>query len=243
MRILYQFPLSHFCEKARWLLDYKELDYVAENVFPALAQLKFGHKQLPTLKDATHTISKTTQIAQYLDEHYPEHPLIRSHRTLRTEIYEIEAIANDLGDCIQHWIFSLLSEKQTLDILLGERGYLRRFEKLTKPVLQSFLKKPPTKEQIKALEAKIYQSIDRLNEKIVAKNGKYFVGDNLGLADISVCSMLAPLLNLADTPWESEHENTVFSEIKEYLNNKPLGQYVIRIYATERNARVDWRGI
>ena len=34
MRILYQFPLSHFCEKARWMLDYKELEYVAQNLMP-----------------------------------------------------------------------------------------------------------------------------------------------------------------------------------------------------------------
>ncbi len=32
MRVLYQFPLSHYCEKARWLLDHKELDYVAHNL-------------------------------------------------------------------------------------------------------------------------------------------------------------------------------------------------------------------
>jgi glutathione S-transferase len=34
MRVLYQFPLSHYCEKARWLLDHKELDYVAHNLIP-----------------------------------------------------------------------------------------------------------------------------------------------------------------------------------------------------------------
>ncbi|NEU33513.1 glutathione S-transferase, partial [bacterium LRH843] len=25
--------------------------------------------------------------------------------------------------------------------------------------------------------------------------------------------------------------------------NLPLGQYVLRVYQTERNARVDWRGV
>ena len=51
MRTLYQFPLSHFCEKARWLLDHKELDFVAQNVVPgvhrAFAQLKTGQNKLP----------------------------------------------------------------------------------------------------------------------------------------------------------------------------------------------------
>ena len=55
MRTLYQFPLSHFCEKARWLLDYKELDFVAHNLIPgvhrAFAQLKTGQNRLPILRD------------------------------------------------------------------------------------------------------------------------------------------------------------------------------------------------
>ena len=53
MRTLYQFPLSHFCEKARWLLDHKELDFVAHNLVPgfhrAFARLKTGQNNLPIL--------------------------------------------------------------------------------------------------------------------------------------------------------------------------------------------------
>ena len=32
-------------------------------------------------------------------------------------------------------------------------------------------------------------------------------------------------------------------EFSQHLLELPLGQYVKRIYATERNARVDWRGM
>ena len=34
--VLYQFPISHFCEKARWALDYKGLDYTTKNLLPGL---------------------------------------------------------------------------------------------------------------------------------------------------------------------------------------------------------------
>ncbi len=55
MRTLYQFPLSHFCEKARWMLDHKELEYVAHNLVPivhrAFAKLKTGQYKLPILHD------------------------------------------------------------------------------------------------------------------------------------------------------------------------------------------------
>ena len=33
---LYQFEFSHFCEKARWALDYKGLAHARENLLPGL---------------------------------------------------------------------------------------------------------------------------------------------------------------------------------------------------------------
>ena len=89
MRILYQFPLSHFCEKARWLLDHKELDYNAQNLIPgvhrAFAKLKTGQNKLPILRDQDQWIADSTQIALYLDEVYPEHTLLRPDPTQRNE--------------------------------------------------------------------------------------------------------------------------------------------------------------
>ena len=85
-----------------------------------------------------------------------------------------------------------------------------------------------------------------LNQHLIDNYGRYFVGERLGLADISVCSMLAPILEISGTPWEKEHDEVISEEFKDYqkyLLDLPLGQYVSRIYQTERNARVDWRGI
>lgn len=33
---LYQFAFSHFCEKARWALDYKSIPYTPVNLLPGL---------------------------------------------------------------------------------------------------------------------------------------------------------------------------------------------------------------
>ncbi|WP_089605485.1 glutathione S-transferase family protein [Acinetobacter piscicola] len=254
MRTLYQFPLSHFSEKARWLLDHKELDYVAQNLIPgvhrAFAQLKTGQNKLPILKDGEHYIADSTQIALYLDDIYPEHRLLRSDPALREHALEINDIANELGLHVRRWglAHALAESDESLDIMIGEKGYLRQFEKFSKPILKTLVSKSYQLNKEKVEESKLImdQMIIDLNQKLIDNECRYLVGDRLGLADIAVCSMLSPLLELATTPWEREHIETVsheFSEHTQYLLELPLGQYVKRIYTTERNARVDWRGI
>lgn len=254
MRTLYQFPLSHFCEKARWLLDHKELDYVAQNLIPgvhrAFTQLKTGQNKLPILKDNEQWIAGSTQIALHLDEHYPEHRLLRSDLELRAQAIEIDALANEMGRHVRRWVLAhaLQGNDESVEILIGEKGYLRQFDKYTKPLLKKLVSKgyQLKSDKVAASKAELDQIIPKLNSILIANHGRYLVGSRLGLADIAVCSMLAPILAITGTPWETEHPQAFSEEFlayREYLSQLPLGQYVARIYASERRARVDWRGI
>ena len=255
MRTLYQFPLSLFCEKARWLLDHKELDYVAHNLIPgvhrAFAQLKTGQNTLPILKDDQDWIADSTQIALYLDDTYPEHSLLRRDPQLRAQALEIDQIAAELGHHVRRWGLAQAFSQgdEALEIILGEQGYMRQFEKFSKPLLKklvtrSFQLEP---ERIAESKVKMTELIEQLNYLLIENGGRYFVGDRLGLADIAVCSMLAPLMQLSGTPWENEQhhqsESEAFMQYQAHLLELPIGQYVQRVYETERHARVDWRGI
>ncbi len=77
---LYQFELSHYCEKIRLILDYKGLPYRKIEVTPGMGQLDLyrmsGQRQVPVLKDGTEVIADSTAIALYLDKKYPELPII-----------------------------------------------------------------------------------------------------------------------------------------------------------------------
>ena len=254
MRTLYQFPLSHFCEKARWLLDHKELDYVAHNLIPgvhrAFAQLKTGQNRLPILRDQDRWIADSTEIALYLDKVYPEHALLRSDLQQRELALEINHQATELGRHVRRWglAHTLTESEESLDILIGEKGYLRQFEKYSKPIIRALLSKGYQLNSDKVAESKqrMDDLIEVLNGRLIENHGRYFVGERLGLADIAVCSMLAPLLEIPGTPWEKEHTEILSDEFKKYketLTELPIGQYVLRIYQTERNARVDWRGV
>lgn len=77
---LYQFEPSHYCEKIRLILDYKGLDYRKVEVTPGIGQLDVyrlsGQRQVPVLKDGGEVIADSTAIAEYLDEKYPDRPII-----------------------------------------------------------------------------------------------------------------------------------------------------------------------
>ncbi|WP_445115499.1 glutathione S-transferase family protein [Acinetobacter sp. WZC-1] len=254
MRTLYQFPLSHFCEKARWLLDHKALDYVAHNLIPgvhrAFAQMKTGQNNLPILRDGDHWTADSTQIALYLDDVYPEHALLRSDPRLREAALQVNQLASELGFHVRRWglAHTLADSDESLEIMIGEKGYLRQFEKFSKPILKTLVSRSYQLDADKVAESRQRMDaiIDELNGYLVQNGCRYFIADRLGLADIAVCSMLVPLLELEGTPWEKEHDQTgseEFTQYKQNLLNLPLGQYVQRIYMTERNARVDWRGM
>jgi glutathione S-transferase len=77
---LYQFELSHYCEKVRLILDYKGLPYRKIEVTPGLGQVDLyrlsGQRQVPVLKDGNEVIADSTAIAKYLDQRYPERLII-----------------------------------------------------------------------------------------------------------------------------------------------------------------------
>lgn len=79
---LYQFELSHYCEKVRLILDYKGLPYRKVEVTPGIGQLDLyrmsGQRLVPVLKDDSEVIADSTAIAEYLDKKYPDRPIIPS---------------------------------------------------------------------------------------------------------------------------------------------------------------------
>lgn len=72
---LYQFELSHHCEKVRLILDYKGLEYRKIEVTPGVGQVELfqlsGQRQVPVLRDGNQIVADSTAIARYLEQQYP----------------------------------------------------------------------------------------------------------------------------------------------------------------------------
>jgi glutathione S-transferase len=256
MRTLFQFPLSHYCEKARWLLDYKELDYVAKNLIPGahrlLTRWHTSIDTLPVLKDKKTWIGNSTEIAFYLDGVYAEKPLISHDPIQRAAIVALDKQADQLGYHVRRWMYLyLIDEPRTMDIMMGERGFLHMFKTLLIPVIKKGVKDLYQISPEKAAKSKVHIDvlIDEIEAALLANGADgqqgYLVGKQLSFADISVCAMAAPLFGPEGTPWVAPSNVAAPEPLEQYkaaLLARPFGQYVTRVYANDRKARVDWRG-
>ena len=84
--LLYQFPISHYCEKVRWALDFKGLAYTQINCLPGLhvkQNKKLAkHSSVPILKHKGTVIQGSAKIIDYLETTFPEKPLNFSASTI-----------------------------------------------------------------------------------------------------------------------------------------------------------------
>lgn len=116
---LYQFELSEYAEKVRFILDYKGLEYRKIEVTPGIGQIELfqmsGQRQVPVLKDDGEVIADSTAIADHLEKKYPEKPLIPTDPKLKGLCLQMEQWADDsLGLNSRRALVGAMSKNPTL---------------------------------------------------------------------------------------------------------------------------------
>ncbi len=96
---LYQFELSQYSEKVRFILDYKGLDYHKREVTPGVGQIEVfqltGQRQVPVLRDGQEIIADSSAIARHLELRYPERPILPADPQQRALCWLIEEWADE----------------------------------------------------------------------------------------------------------------------------------------------------
>lgn len=198
---LYQFPISHYCEKIRWTLAYKGLNYKTRNLLPGLHVLKTKKLSkgylVPILVDNGRVITESSNIISYLDEYYPDKCLTPDDGGLQKEALEWEQyVDNEIGIHIRRCFYHILLEHPEILIpLFAHNGPW--YGKL-------LLKRIFPKMRVKML--KIFnindQSVQKSNERLAAaidklyahyQENKFLVANTFTRADLSAASLLAPL--------------------------------------------------
>ena len=198
---LVQFPISHFCEKVRWALDFKGVRYHKRDLIPGFhllvtKRLAAGGS-VPVLVDGDRIIQGSDAILDHLDASFVGQPLTPTDPALAQRCREIEAFADkEIGPHVRRICYHSLLESPKIVIDLftqGKPAYQRTGVAATFPVLRRIMRKGMRIDEAgtRRSEQKLKKAIEYIES---LRGGRDFlVGDQLSRADIAVCALLAPL--------------------------------------------------
>jgi glutathione S-transferase len=174
--------VSPYVRKVLACLELKGLPYQVDPITPFFGGDEFERlsplRRIPVLIDGELAISDSSVICAYLDEAYPQCPLLPSSPTDRARARWLEEYADTrLGDI---FIWGLFYQRRVHPAVWGEPGDQARIEK--------------------AIADDIPRSMDYLEGELPAEG---FLFGEIGLADISIASFFQ---NAAYADWRVDSE-------------------------------------
>ncbi len=201
MLTLYQFPISHYCEKIRWALEYKKLDYQVNNFLPGLhgtqAKKIAGSTSLPILLHDGYAVQNSRDIIDYLDHQFPEFPLTPAEPHLREEALAWEKFADEeIGIPVRMVCYHILLDHPDVLIPLftangpwyGPMLMKIIFSKLSRR-MRALMKLDEKTAQL--ANKRLERAIDKVYSHL--KNRAFLTGDRFTRADLTTAALLAPL--------------------------------------------------
>lgn len=238
---LYQFAISHYCEKVRWALDYKGLPYKKINLLPGfhLKTILKNHKRssVPVLTDGDTHIQNSAEIITFLDNEYPQKPLTPTDETLKSESQKWESYLDEnLGVDVRLCCYHIMLEYPKLVIPFFTHGS-PWYSKFLIPMVYSKIREKMryfmkiNNESFKISKQRLHEVIDSLNERM--QNHSHLVGDSFTRADLTAASLLAPLRMPQGygLKWPDEIPDELSSFFSEFDNKI---QWVDRLYKDYR---------
>jgi glutathione S-transferase len=249
-RTLYQFPISHFCEKTRWNLDAKGLSYDIQNLMPGphrrvIKRLaKDSRGSVPLLVDGGTVLADSTEIALHLERAYPSTPaLIPASGPERERVLELEAYYDETaGKHVRRWIYAKLFESgaDLKRLMFGAfPAPLRLLGGLMLPVIKAVIRRqyklvPPKVEESRV---KMMEGLDRLERELQGDPSRYLAGDSLSIADITAAALYGPLVAAEGSPY-APHPGEVtpqeLLDLRAAVLARPVGQWLLRRYQEDR---------
>jgi len=240
-------PPSHYCEKARWALDYLGVPYREEGHPPLLHRWAVaragGHRTTPVLVAGDTVLSDSTDILQYLDTTYVDgwRPYPRDSQ-LRVQAEEMEELFDThLGPHTRRIAYYHLLQHKDLfleSVLPGVgRGESFVFRAL-RPAVCSLMRRgmritPESADRSLERVRTVFATVDEL----IGSGRTFLVGDRFSAADLTFAALAAPVLLPRNYPSPLPSLDQVPAEMLaqiEEFRTTPAGMFAMRIYRDHR---------
>ena len=250
--VLITMSISNFCEKARWALDYCQIQYVEEPHVPGShkrATKPLGGTTVPVLDVGEgRAIIDSSTIVAWADEHCTRQSrpkLIPKNPTQRKLALELATLFGDkLGPSARAIMLHHLSSAPHVAIRYLMEPDAGGFESCLigccRPVLSQAmaksLKLPSEDKEREAIDT-LDDMFDMVGAKIQGR--KYLLGETFGVADLCFAALAAPVLFPDEMALmrrmfaDREMPRTLVQLVNKYRKT-PAGQYALRLYKEER---------
>ena len=210
---LIQLDISHYSEKVRWALDYKQVPHRRRSPLPgthmpiAFALTRGESITLPLLQLDGRTIADSTAILAALEERYPEPPLYPADPEQRRRALELEDFFDEeLGPHARLLPFHELTNEPAMFAEVAAAAVPGPLGKAKGPIglyarTYTGLRFGVRDEAAAALaREKIVAALDRLDAELAAGDGEFLVGESFSVADLTAASLFYPVVGPDEGP-------------------------------------------
>lgn len=201
---LHTFSISHFSEKARWLLDASGIDYIEKPWVPffhIVSALRLGGRKkttVPILITETGPVQDSTRILLWLEKHRAPFALMPVEPALREQVLVVEDRFDRIGAHVIRYAYrDALDDSEGIKTVwtLDASPLQKRIVGAAFPLMRAAFRQMLQSSNPKAValsERKILEGMDWIAQR-TAQGHRYLVGDTLTAADISAAALLSPL--------------------------------------------------
>jgi glutathione S-transferase len=210
---LWQIGISHYSEKARWALAYKEVPHRRRSPLPgthipiALWLTRGEQRTFPVLQLDGETIGDSTAVIAAIEERYPDPPLYPADPEQRRRALELEDFFDEeLGPHARLLAFyELINEPEMFaeiasQAVPGPLGKAKGFIGAYARAYTSLRFGANSSTAAETARLKIVAALDRLDAELAANGGEYLVGDRFSVADLTAAALFFPVVGPAEGP-------------------------------------------
>lgn len=230
--VLHRFPLSHFSEKVRLMLDFKGLDYRVVNHSPGpdmLAIMRLsGQRKLPVIEHEGSVIHDSTAIALHLEHAFPHaRPMLPADFVQRRAVLDLE---ERLDAVLGPRVAGIASDEALRDgavwtdlgsAALGAHGLTCAVVRAVGWVARPATFFPGVRRQLDEARTAVRVLLVELCERIAADG--YLCGKTPTLADLTAAG-LTLTLKIPHTKYNAL-PNRVGEGVREFINDPVLGRF------------------
>jgi len=243
---LWQIDVSHYSEKARWALAWKDVEHRRRGPVPgahmavALWLTRGSQTTFPVLSMDGRHIGDSTAIIAALEERFPDPPLYPADVASRRRALDLEDFFDEeLGPHIRQlaW-YELGNDRERFTALMKHAapGPLARVPGATAAYARAYTALRFGARSAEAAErgrVKVLAALDRLEAEL--GDGDYLVGDVFTVADLTAASLFYPLVTPEEGPLPADEESAAgFERFRAPLEERRGYRWVEEMFRRHR---------